>query len=147
MTICAAEALAGTGETQGKCSKCGHEYSYDSTNKGELRQIVGDEYQRLYEKKGGAFRHKLFHGSGISQQEAVKLLENVTQAILNYLRGKLDLEGVPRSNVLAPSFTRIKDWEDFLKPVNEGSFDLKKIEESWNNSSVFTIIRPEPEGY
>ena len=146
MTICAAEALAGTRKNKVAC-ECGRERSYDSTDKCKLRQIVGEEYERLYEKDGGAFRHKLFHGRGISQQEAAEPLENVTQAILNYLREKLGLENVPRTNTLASAFTRIGERGVFLKTVNKGVPDLKTVEKDWNNISVFEIIEPEPNGY
>ncbi|MBI3894720.1 MAG: hypothetical protein HY313_02195, partial [Acidobacteria bacterium] len=146
MTICAAEALAGTKKNKVSC-ECGRERSYDSTDKVELQQIIGDEYGRLYEKDSGAFRHKLFHGRGITQEAAAEVLENVTNAILYYLRGKLDLDNVPATNILAPSFTRIRERSVFLRQVNGGTPDLKIVEEGWNDSNLFEIIAPEPNGY
>ncbi len=147
MAICAAEALAGAGATSGKCSQCGYEYKYNSTNKTELRQVIGEEYERLYEKGGGALRHKLFHGSGISQVEAAAVLENVNLGILSYLGNKLSLGRVPYTNTLAKRFDRVRQGSYFLKQ-NDGEWpDLRTVERNWNDSSVFTIIRPEPADY
>lgn len=147
MAICAAEALAGTGETSGKCSQCGYEYRYNSTDKTELRNVIGAEYGHLYEKDGGALRHKLFHGSGISQVEAADVLNNVNQGILSYLGNKLSLGGVPYTNTLAQKFYRVREGGYFLKQNNGEMPDLRTVERKWNDPSGFTIIRPEPADY
>ena len=131
MLVIAAESIAGTEPRVTKCIKCGHSVKSSVTNRAKLEEILGKEdFTSLYTKKGGALRHKLFHGSQVSNKEIGNLPGTVYDSILLHLRLAYDLKTLDEEVVNAPR-TFSAGWDAygvFLRPEDGRARQLREVE-------------------
>lgn len=156
MLIITAEALAGTTQSSRECPKCNAELlSYSITDRDKLKEIFGEElYIKLYEKGGGALRHKMFHGNKLDGVDITENIGQIYDRLLAYIQGEYGLQSV-RQIVKAPrSFNASFEHVGlFVRNAHSNKYDLRKIEpKAWalfesGCSAEIEEVSPEDLGY
>ncbi len=151
--IIAAEALAGAVSKARKCAcggtvvcpGCGKPAMSPFPDQARLETILGTTtYKGLYRgtHKGGAVRNKLLHGSAVSTEQILELLQDSYDHILAYLRQTYGLRSV-RPIVNAPrSFTQWEYFAHFAR-LKDGSVpDIILLDEGWPAQSHVEWVDP-----
>jgi hypothetical protein len=132
MLVITAEALAGQSKVIGTCQRCGFEYSYGGTNRGELEAVLGAAaYTRLYKSNNGSLRNRLLHGSSVDENAAAEVSTLAYDAILEYLVKSLGLSTIERITAAPRTFQSFERFGTFLRCATDAVPDLPELELNW----------------
>lgn len=158
MLIIAAEALAGATQSSKECPYCKAKLSsYPITDRDKLKEIFGEElYKKLYEKGGGALRHKMFHGQKLTDDDIKENIGPVYDRILTFLKEQYDLQNVEKIVAAPRSFNSYEPPTGlFVRNLRAKEYDLRKIDEpalwslfesGFSRSAEIEIV-PKPPNY